>query len=40
MGEKGTPVSDGFEYNSGTNPVVLDGAGLQALITLSEQTGY
>jgi UDP-N-acetylglucosamine 4,6-dehydratase len=39
-GEKGTPVSDGFEYNSGTNPVVLDAAGLQALIDLSERTGY
>jgi UDP-N-acetylglucosamine 4,6-dehydratase len=39
-GEHGVPVADGFEYNSGTNPVVLDAAGLQALITLSEKTGY
>jgi len=39
-GEHGVPVADGFEYNSGTNPVVLDAAGLKALIELSERTGY
>jgi UDP-N-acetylglucosamine 4,6-dehydratase len=40
VGEHGVPVTSGFEYNSGTNPVVLDPAGLRALITLAEQTGY
>lgn len=39
-GEEGTPVPSGFEYNSGTNPVVLDAAGLRDLIALSEKTGY
>jgi len=40
INERGVPVSDGFEYNSGTNPVVLDPAGLCELIALSEKTGY
>ena len=40
VGETGTPVPDGFEYNSGTNPDVLDVEGLRALVALSERTGY
>ncbi len=39
-GEVGTAVTDGFEYNSGTNPVVLDVDGLKELVALSERTGY
>ena len=39
-GEIGTLVTSGFEYNSGTNPVVLDVAGLKELVALSERTGY
>ena len=31
LGEKGTPVPDGFEYNSGTNPHFLTVAELQAM---------
>ncbi|AXA93485.1 UDP-N-acetylglucosamine 4,6-dehydratase (inverting) [Massilia sp. YMA4] len=33
-GEHGEPVADGFEYSSGTNPDVLDEAGLKALVQL------
>ncbi|HEU4845716.1 MAG TPA: UDP-N-acetylglucosamine 4,6-dehydratase (inverting) [Burkholderiaceae bacterium] len=40
LGETGVPVPGGFEYNSGTNPVVLDAQGLRDLIALSERTGY
>jgi UDP-N-acetylglucosamine 4,6-dehydratase len=40
LGETGVPVAGGFEYNSGTNPVVLDAQGLRDLIALSERTGY
>lgn len=39
-GEVGVPVTSGFEYNSGTNPVVLDVQGLKDLVALSERTGY
>jgi UDP-N-acetylglucosamine 4,6-dehydratase len=31
-GEEGTPVPDGFEYNSGTNPVFLSVDEIRALI--------
>lgn len=31
LGEKGVPVREGFEYNSGTNPHFLAGAELKAL---------
>lgn len=34
LGETGKPVADGFEYSSGTNPEVLDGDGLEALVRL------
>jgi UDP-N-acetylglucosamine 4,6-dehydratase len=36
LGERGVPVRDGFEYNSGTNPDMLDVEGLQALVEQSE----
>ncbi len=39
-GETGTPVPGGFEYNSGTNPVVLDVDGLKELIALNTGTGH
>lgn len=33
LGEKGVPVSDGFEYNSGNNPHFLSIAEIQELLT-------
>ena len=33
--EAGAPVTDGFEYSSGTNPIVLDVEGLRGLIAVS-----
>ena len=33
LGEKGAPVSDGFEYNSGNNPHFLSIAEIQELLT-------
>jgi UDP-N-acetylglucosamine 4,6-dehydratase len=36
LNERGVPVCDGFEYNSGTNPNVLDSVGLRALIAVSD----
>ena len=30
-GDKGAPVAEGFEYNSGTNPNFLDGAQIQSM---------
>jgi UDP-N-acetylglucosamine 4,6-dehydratase len=38
VGEHGEPVPDGFEYSSGTNPEVLDEAGLSALVQLGLRT--
>jgi UDP-N-acetylglucosamine 4,6-dehydratase/5-epimerase len=35
LGESGMPVSDGFVYSSGTNPNVLDAAGLRNLVAVS-----
>jgi UDP-N-acetylglucosamine 4,6-dehydratase len=40
VGERGEAVASGFEYSSGTNPVVLDAQGLRDLIALAERTGY
>jgi UDP-N-acetylglucosamine 4,6-dehydratase len=34
IGEAGLPVTDGFEYNSGTNPNMLDAEGLRALVAV------
>ena len=39
VGEHGEAVASGFEYNSGTNPVVLDPQGLRDLIALAGRTG-
>jgi UDP-N-acetylglucosamine 4,6-dehydratase len=39
VGEQGETVASGFEYNSGTNPVVLDPQGLRDLIALAGRTG-
>lgn len=38
LGEKGTAVKSGFEYSSGTNPHVLDVAGLNALLALDAES--
>jgi UDP-N-acetylglucosamine 4,6-dehydratase len=35
LDETGVPVADGFEYSSGTNPVILDTEGLRTLIAMS-----
>lgn len=35
--EIGVPVKDGFEYSSGTNPDVLDVAGLRKLVALGHE---
>jgi UDP-N-acetylglucosamine 4,6-dehydratase len=37
LGEAGVPVKDGFEYNSGSNPDVLDVDGLRRLVALHNQ---
>ncbi|HWJ34468.1 MAG TPA: UDP-N-acetylglucosamine 4,6-dehydratase (inverting) [Steroidobacteraceae bacterium] len=39
LDEKGVPVRDGFEYSSGTNPDVLDSAGLRNLVAISGANG-
>lgn len=37
LGEKGVPVPEGFEYNSFTNPELLDEIGLSKLINMGDE---